>query len=458
MNSLRKCGDIILEVLNITFGPIDIVSPFFNSQTRRLQCKLSEFPIALIIMSLYVIWCAVILSVPQIYETTPDVSQTFNVVGATLAFILPLIAANAVTRNKEALNNYNAFCGDVLALGWEVLAYVRDEVKNTTNDGDKGKIQGLFEICLALPTMVKWKFRGGLDIEKVYMVKYAERNTNVVEQSEKISKKTKRRFSAIINFDSGSNAYPILGPGKFRRRFVATNIGNKFKRLYVKVAHETKSDNGEIVVVEKGIDECDLLFAMVNKLISEFKTKGDTRKNMLQRTLERVYGSYGNMGNINAYNLPQVYNVYMYISMFIFVMLFPLNYETKGGKLKAVNITTDGDFEALYTDEYSSVVEHQWNIVWHGLILIYFLFGFHFMTTKVGNAFKAKKDSPGYITVGETETTTNRALIALYTAKDDFQRDGLKVELMTKETDDNMGVESKGETVTLLTNRRKLYV
>ena len=151
------------------------------------------------------------------------------------------------------------------------------------------------------------------------------------------------------------------------------------------------TDKKNEVIIKKGIDECDLLFAVLNKIISDFKTNGDTRKNMLQRTLERVYGSYGNMGNIQSYKLPYVYSVYLYISMFIFVMLFPLNYEPEGGELKAMNITTDGDFEALYSKEYSGVVKHGFNIIWHGNILVYFLFGFHSMTTKVGNAFKSRK-------------------------------------------------------------------
>ena len=205
---------------------------------------------------------------------------------------------------------------------------------------------------------------------------------------------------------------------RFEKRFIETSIGGWYYYLLKKVS-DTDEDNG--VIIKKGIDECDLLFAMLNKIISDFKTNGDTRKNMLQRTLERVYGSYGNMGNIQSYKLPYVYNVYLYISMFIFVMLFPLNYEIKGGKLKTVNITADGDFEALYTDEYSSVVDHEWNIIWHGLILVYFLFGFHSMTTKVGNAFKSRKDSPGYATVGQSETETNSALLALYKAKREFQ-------------------------------------
>lgn len=387
----RRCCSEINTWRGIACGPICPLDK---------NCKPIEFPTTLFFMLIYVVWCVVVLNEPEIHETTPDVSQTFNVVGATLAFILPLIAASAVARNKDALNNYNAFCGDVLALGWEVLAYVRDETNNKIDDGDKLKIKDLFQICLVLPTLVKWKFRQGLDIEKVYMRKFGEDMTE---------------------FGVDNLVYKPV-EGKFEGKFINTSVGGWFRYIFIKVAKKkTQGDKGTIIIEEKGIDECDLIFALINKIISDFKTNGDTRKNMLQRTLERVYNSYGNMGNIDAYKLPQVYTVYLYISMFIFVMLFPLNYPPKGGMLKAMNVTADGDFEALYSNVESGVVEHDWNIIWHGLILVYFLFGFHFMTTQVGNAFKSTKNAPGYTTVGKSETAVNDALLALYTAKTDFQ-------------------------------------
>ena len=396
----------------------------------------TKFPTTLGFMILYVVWCAFVLKT-GIKDTNPDVSQTFNVVGATLAFILPLIAASAVARNKEALNNYNAFCGDVLALGWEVLAYVRDEKSNAISENDKMKIKDLFEICLVLPTLVKWKFRQGLDIEKVYLVKFGE------------------DIKQVFGFD---NLEYNAVEGKFKGKFIDTSVGGRFNQIFGKVKKRKTNDKGEDIknvkgepIMEKGIDECDLMFALLNTIISEFDTNGDTRKNMLQRTLERVYNSYGNMGNINAYQLPQVYKVYLYISMFIFIGLFPLNYETKGGKLKAMNVTTEGDFEALYSDEYSSILEHEWNIIWHGVVLVYFLFGFNFMTTRVGNAFNSQKDSPGYTTVGKSETEVNNGLLALYKAKQDFQ--GIfKLGLLDRRMGKDLFISKKG-----LMNDRRAY-
>lgn len=445
-NGCIKIWKNVWSIILIGFGPINPLPSFYNSRKRRCECRPSKFPMALICMAWYTVWSFIVIDT-GIHETVPDVSQTFTIVGATLAFILPLIAASAVSRNKEALNNYNAFCGDVLALGWEVFAYVRDEIKREVEQTDKQKIEDLFQICLVLPTMVKWKFREGLVIEKVYLIKHAERDD-------------------LLHLKRDNLDLVVNGSKQFQQQFIKTNIGGKFYYIYNKV--------------ESGMDACDLLFALLNKIISDFKTNGDTRKNMLQRTFERVYNSYGNMGNIQAYKLPLVYTVYLYISMFIFVTLFPLNYEPKGGELKAMNITRDGDFETLYAEEYSGVVKHGYNIIWHGIIVIYFLFGFNFMTSKVGNAFLSSKESAGFTTVGESETNVNRSLLALYKAKQDFQDtyENLisNVDRWTSERnrenesrnsrrqggsiyayERGVGGESK-ETSTLLTNRRKLYV
>ena len=240
MECTIRCWEIVNKTVRIAFGPInpvDVVRSFIN-------CNPSEFPVTLIFMIFYVVWCVIVLDT-NIHETTPDVSQTFNVVGATLAFILPLIAASAVARNKEALNNYNAFCGDVLALGWEVLAYIRDETKNETVEKDIGRIQELFEICLALPTMVKWKFRGGLDIEKVYMVKFSEKDKVQPETN----KTKRRRYSALTNFNM--IRYPDLGVKKFRRQFIRTNVGERFKELYLKVSNTEEKEGKKDTKVTK---------------------------------------------------------------------------------------------------------------------------------------------------------------------------------------------------------------
>jgi hypothetical protein len=428
-----------------------------------------------------------VLSNPDIHETTPDVSNTFNIVGGTLAFILPLIAANAVNRNKEILNNYKAFCGDVLALGWEVLAYVRNEKtnndKNNIKEGSKEKqdverIQQIFELCLILPTMVKWKFRGGLKLDKVWLIKKYEENSDT--KGKEIEKKERKRRSSLVDFtkstlykgdvqpvlsDSNSLIKPTDNPmvsisTRFGRRFIDSSTGEEYWKLYVAAAVKTQTQRGKTKVIEKGIDECDLIFAFINKLISEFNTNGDTRKNMLTRTAERVYGSYGNIGNIEAYKLPLVYNVYLYISMLIFVLLYPLNYAKSGGELIAMNITGDNDYIAMYNKEESGVVDHGNNIIWHGLIIVYFLFGFHFMTSRVGNVFDSSSNSTGYATVGADESELNKSLLGLYRTRTTFRKGVLTLEKEI-EKEDTIGLrisEGKRKDVNTLHNRKRLYV
>ena len=491
-----RCGRCSRDNYLIIIGPINPCcckgcscknwSSCFNrgKDCNRKKCRtcfdldIREFPIAVFFMGLYTIWCHIVLT-SGIHETTPDVSQTFNIVGGTIAFILPLIAASAVSRNKEILNNYKAFCGDVLALGWEVLAYVREENINDKDeevdervqklfkndrDQDDERIQQLFEMCLVLPTMIKWKYRKGLDIGKVWMIKNYEKTDDANKKKTKVKEGGKsRRASMLGNIRSIQNINVNAGDGvlynelntetielineKFGRKFTDTSTGKEFMVLYRAAAKKYDSKTKKVVV--PGVEACDLMFAYMNKLISEFNTKGDTRKNMLTRTVERVYGSYGDMGNRESYKLPQVYNVFLYIALSIFVFLFPLNYKNSGGELEAMNVTSEGDFEALYAEEFSGVVKHQYNIIWHGIIVLYFLFGFHYMTTKVGSVFKSQSTSPGYSTVGEDETEVNNSLIGLYKTRKPFQTKR-KLQFVTTEATTEVKVND-------LHHRRKLY-
>jgi hypothetical protein len=510
-NVCIKIWKNVWSIINIIIGPID-PRPYYKTKQSE------DFPVAIVYMLIYAGWCSIVLNT-GIYKTTPDLSKTFNIVGATLAFILPLVAANAVNRNKEILNNYKAFCGDVLALGWEVLAYVREEKRiETTNGGGESKqqsnekldessteivetvaskksqerIQQLFEICLVLPTMVKWKNRKGkLDIEKIYLVKHAEQtekelkdngkktptvfdttNTTNTTNTNNPMIKNKARMSTFGNFQPHSIKFDQFDASKaviteedikneeteirdkFYRQFISTSTGKIYKQLYDIAAKKKITKEKEIIVIEKGIDECDLAFAMMNKIVSEFDTNGDTRKNMLTRTIERVYSSYGNIGNISAYRLPLVYNVYLYTSMLIFVLLYPLNYDKSGDKLETINNSSNGDFEVIYEDEISDVSKHGYNIIYHGFIIIYFMFGFHYMTQKVGDVFRSSKIARGYQTVGNDESDINNSLIGLWKTRNKYYGETV----LSFIPDSRINAETKTNESSRLHRRRRLYV
>ena len=104
-NSLRSAWDLLLTIL----------SPVFTIPTFSISCW-------------FFFWTSQTLENYWYRDAVGDsISVPFGILTSTLSFILPLQAQAAVNRNKQSLDNYSAFCGDILALGWELLAFARDE-------------------------------------------------------------------------------------------------------------------------------------------------------------------------------------------------------------------------------------------------------------------------------------------------------------------------------------------
>lgn len=310
----------------------------------------------------------------QAYES---ITMPFTILTTTLAFILPLQAQAAVARNKASLDNYSAFCGDVLALGWEVIAFARDEEQQTNNVSEKNKekIEDIFDILFVIPTVVKWNFRDSdnLDIKKLDLVK--KKNGKYVTDPDldfyggEMNPLRRRRGSRVNNL-------------KLVQKFKQTRSGEALMRL---------QDN------MLGVGLCELMFAKIYDLIAEVEAS-DTRKNMLTRTAERIYGSYGNIGNINSFTLPKLYDSFLRITLFVFVTLLPFSY----GK----------DGNGIYI-----LAQIQYNIMWHTFVIIYFFLGIDSVTKTVGDAFVSSSSATGFQTVGQTESDTNKALHAMFAHK-----------------------------------------
>ena len=310
----------------------------------------------------------------QAYES---ITMPFTILTTTLAFILPLQAQAAVARNKASLDNYSAFCGDVLALGWEVIAFARDEEQQTNNVSDKNqeKIEDIFDILFVIPTAVKWNFRDSdkLDIEKLDLVK--KKNGKYVTDPK-------------LDFYGGE-----MNPLRRRRgsRVNELKLVQKFK--------QTRSGKSLIRLEDNmlGVGLCELMFAKIYDLIAEIDAS-DTRKNMLTRTAERIYGSYGNIGNINSFTLPRLYDSFLRITLLVFVTLLPFSYGKDGNDIYILS-------------------QIQYNIMWHAFVIIYFFLGIDSVTKTVGDAFVSSSGATGFQTVGQTESDTNKALHAMFAHK-----------------------------------------
>ena len=288
-------------------------------------------------------WSFTIVQTELYKQDIPDMSVPFGIITATLGFILPLQMSASISKNKECMDNYNAFCGDVMALAWETITVAR----KPENDS---RIQKLFDIYFIFPTAVKWKFRGGLDMKKIYLLKNGDKD--------QVDKKK-----------------DVIVPS--RQKFIDTSIGQEH------------SENMAMMTM----DETDLLFLHVFDLINELVIS-DTKKNMLIRTAERVYGAYGNMGNLSGYEPPRLFTSFLNSALVLYVLLIPFSF----------------DIDVL-----------KMNIIWQSCLVIYFFLGINIVGKKVANAYVSSTVSGGaFQTVGASETDTNLAIHSIYSRRKDI--------------------------------------
>ena len=273
----------------------------------------------------------------------PSVAVPFSVLTGALGFILPLQMSAAITKNKECLFNFNAFCGNIMALAWELLTLVRPEDLDKLTQSEKSnkeKINKLFMCLKILPPIVKHTFRSGKpDLTKLTFTKHGK--------------------NYLLN----------------------TSLGQEINQM---------TTNGKLKT-------SDYVFIKIYDLIAEMDTT-QTHKNMLIRTTERVYGSYGNMGNLDAYAPPRMFEYFLDTALFLYVVTLPFSF----------------DIEKLGV-----------NIVWQGILVIYFFLGISLIGKRASNAFE--NQTGAFQTVGASETAINKALHVIEDKSDDVQSQGFKI-------------------------------
>ena len=306
---------------------------------------------ALALFAVYTGWASAVVAGTLYEDVGVDLTIPFGVITATLGFILPLQMNASIGKNKACLDNYNAFCGDVLALAWQTIIL--------TEEGSNQKaVKALFDIYKVFPSAVKWKFRDAsrLDLKKLYMRKH--------DTSEPYSKTPVGEYH--INLVRGNED-------------TMDTVDALFLLMYDKIQEldDERETSGEGVV--------DVLK----------ERAWDAKKDTLVRTAERVYGSYGNMGNLDAYKPPALFTAFLRVSLVLYLLILPFSFD---------------------------VVNMQYNILWQGIMVIYFFLGINIVGKKVANAFVSGKSvGNAFQTVGSAETSTNAALHHIFAKKEDIR-------------------------------------
>lgn len=226
------------------------------------------------------IWCWIVVT--YIVDTDPlpfDVSTVFGILTATLGFILPLQLNAALNKNHSCLDNYNAFCGDVLAFSWECVGLTRE---NKVLEDKTIELQKIFHIIVALPALVKHHFRGTIDMKRASTLNGA----NLIRQNGSIAQQEL--------FD-----------------------------LYNKLILKSE---------KAGMSEVEICFMKLLDYIKDFADgeEVDPVRKSLLGTWNRVYGSWGNMSNISSYVPPTIFTYVLNVALILYIIILPLTVSDQG--------------------------------------------------------------------------------------------------------------------------------
>lgn len=260
-----------------------------------------------------------------------DTVYISGTLAAALTFLLSLTLSGALGKNAACLNNYNAFTGDVMSYGWDVIAFTKAKVGTKT----KEEIANIFHILMALPLICKHSFRGHVDLKRV---------------------KT---------FDLQFTEYKEI-------QFISTDAGKAIQKILA-----LSTENGE----RTGMNVMEACFYQLldyqHDLTDERSAPVSTAAT---KSWERAYGSYGNMGNLNAYKPPILFTYVLNLTLYLYIILLPFT-------LKA----------------------EQLNAVWMTGLIAYFFIGLNVAGSKVGNAFASNK-AGSYQTVTPAQKQATRSM------------------------------------------------
>ena len=203
-----------------------------------------------------------------------DTSSVFNILTATLGFILPLQMNSALTKNRECIDNYNAMVGDLQAVAWDIIAFHTGDPNEVSDKALKSEniLSNMFDILIAMPALSKWHFRGGVDLDKL----------------------TTKNDLKFLSTPGGYAVYEIT-------RQIPTMPTTE--ACFFKLLDYTK----------------DLT-----------KNKSQIQQSATIRSWERAYGSWGNMGNISSYKPPSIFSYVLNTALLLYSVLLPFQFANEG--------------------------------------------------------------------------------------------------------------------------------
>jgi len=271
-----------------------------------------------------------------------DPAVVIGVLTGALTFLLSMTLSGALGKNAACLNNYNAFTGDLFAYGWDIVAFTKTKDVETKNE--KEDIEKIFEILVAMPAICKHSFRGTVDL----------------------------RFATTLKRYKEAGKYDEV-------KFLSTQGGNRVQEIL------DTAGGGGMNAVE----------ACFYKLLDYQHDLGEGKisQGAATKSWERAYGSYGNMGNLNAYKPPSLFTFVLNLALYLYIILIPFTLKSQ-----------------------------QLNACWQTGLIAYFFIGLNVAGSKVGNAFASNK-AGSFQTVSEPQKQATKSIEQIFQTVDLIQKE-----------------------------------
>lgn len=228
------------------------------------------------------VWTAIVIDTgigfPDSFPVE-DINVLSAVLAGTLGFLLPLYLSNAIEKNRSGITLYEAYCGDVVALAWEVASY-GDEVKPVKDSAEAARIQlegdlsqsddnagykelrrQLFDIMREMPMVIKHVFRDDFDYSKIE----------------------------------------------------TANVGEQMRRVI-------KGDNDPIEAMMF------LLVMRLRRIPSVSKRNGGDILQIMMKKWNDIYSSYGTTSSLITYKEPLLFQYVLYTAMTFYILLLPFTF------------------------------------------------------------------------------------------------------------------------------------
>ena len=222
-------------------------------------------------------WASIVVAADITIDVNSDDQGILTgVLTGTLGFLLPLYLSTCIDKNKKGIELYDAFCGDVIALAWEVASYGDERKKGDVDMCDAGDSKSwkkykedVFDILEAAPDILKHVFRGDFDYGK---------------------------------------------------------IGNKYVRDALRKIDRPVKLEGECIDADSAPVEA-MMFLLVTKLrnIPVKKDKGHVLE-IIMKKWNDVYSSYGTTDSLISYQEPLLFSYVLYTAMIIYVIFLPFGF------------------------------------------------------------------------------------------------------------------------------------